>query len=173
MRSIWNGLAGEVFQEKDGALCFDLVGRAERCNEDREASAIERAFGFSVDNGGYAVVQGNIPCAGLAQSRLPRREIDSAGVRPVFGRHRPVKDGKSGRVEEVRQQGRDVAVADEDLRVGLDLRKIEFFQQIVRPVTSTGTDDGADILAREHFFQFASAAGGRSGEVEIAIEDRV
>src|SRR6266849_1877115 len=85
--------------------------------------------------------------------------------------------GKSG------QQRRRVAVAHENLRVRSDLLdvnrlrikglRVKGRQQVVRPISSSRANNRADIVAREHLFEFPRPAIGRTGEIQIAFEDRL
>jgi hypothetical protein len=84
-----------------------------------------------------------------------------------------MESDESRNVGEMRQQAGDIAVSDEDFGMRLDLLEIELIQQIVRPIASAGADDGAHVIALEHCFQFSDAALDGTGEVDIAIEDRV
>ena len=59
------GLGGEVFEEQDRACGLDLVGRAERGDQDRQASAVQDAFRFAFDKGGDFLVKRNIPRDGF------------------------------------------------------------------------------------------------------------
>src|ERR1039458_10723025 len=54
-----------------------------------------------------------------------------------------------------------------------NLFRIQRQRQVVRSIASSGANDGADIVAREHIFQFPRAALDRPGEVQIAVEDRL
>src|SRR5579862_3339544 len=76
-------------------------------------------------------------------------------------------------VGEVSQQCGDVAVADENLGMSLDLFEIQLFEQVVRAIPSASTDDCSHIVAHEHFFEFAGAATRRSSEIKILLENRV
>src|SRR6266849_5746854 len=85
--------------------------------------------------------------------------------------------GKSG------QQRRRVAVAHENLRVRSDLLdvnrlrikglRVKGRQQVVRPISSSRANNRADIVAREHLFEFPRPAIGRTGKVQVAFEERL
>ena len=49
--------------------------------------------------------------------------------------------------------------------------EIKFLKQIVRAVAATRADDGAHLIAHEHFFQLARTALDRTGEVEILLKN--
>ena len=53
------------------------------------------------------------------------------------------------------------------------MHRIERQRQVVRPVSSARANDGADIVAHEHVFQFPRPALHRTGKVQIAIENRL
>ena len=77
------------------------------------------------------------------------------------------------RVRHAAHQRRNIAVAHQNLGMRNDLCRIKRQRQIVRSVASARANDGADIVAREHVFQFACPALDRTGKVQIAIEDRL
>src|SRR5579872_399171 len=76
-------------------------------------------------------------------------------------------------IGKVRQQAREVAVADEDFRVTPDGLEIDSVQQIIGAVAAARAEDGTHIIAFNHFFKLADTAVDGSGEVEIAIENRI
>src|SRR5208282_365676 len=70
-------------------------------------------------------------------------------------------------------QRRNVAVADENLRMRNDPGRIKRRRQVIRTISSTRTNNRADIVAHEHVFQFPRPALRRTGKVKIAFQDRL
>lgn len=94
-------------------------------------------------------------------------------MRPILGGHGTVEDNELRGIHEVRQQRGDIAVADKNLGMSFDLGELEMLEQIICAITTSGTQDGANVVTLEHLLEFAGAASGRSGEVEIALENGV
>src|SRR5579863_1047820 len=91
---------------------------------------------------------------------------------PVFGRHGSMEGDESG-VGKVSQQTGEVAVANDNFGMTPNGFEINSVQQVIRAVAAAGAEDGANVIALEHFFQFADAAIDRSCEIEIAVENRI
>src|SRR3954447_3215917 len=153
-------LRREIFEEKNRVVCFDLVGSSQRGDQDGETASIENALSAAFNQRRNACIHWNIPGGWARQARLPRLQIDSARMRPVFGHHGAVEHSDVCGVQEVSKQACDVAVADKYLGMRFDLREIEFLDQIIGAIASARANDGADVVAREHLFEFACAAGG-------------
>ena len=94
-------------------------------------------------------------------------------MRKILGHHRAVKRNQSSRVREVGQQRGQIAVADKNLGMCLDLLQIENIEKIVRAVSAPGAHDRPHFVADEHFFQFPRAPRRRPREVEIVLEDGI
>src|SRR3954467_6583431 len=92
---------------------------------------------------------------------------------PVLGGHRSVKGDETCRIGEAGQQSCDVAVANEYLRMSLDLFQVQPIEQVVRSVASAGAEDRTHIIAFEHVLHFPDTALDGTGKIEIAIEDRI
>src|SRR5215469_2074226 len=55
----------------------------------------------------------------------------------------------------------------------LEQIEVEAVEEIVRPISTPGTDDGAHLFALEHFFQLANATLDGTGEIQIAVQNGV
>src|SRR5258708_38294120 len=76
------------------------------------------------------------------------------------------------------QQCCQVAVAYENLRMPRNRFQIKRLrsaprQQVVRSISSARTNDGADIVAHEHVFEFPRPTLRRTRKVQIAFQDRL
>src|SRR5882757_5312467 len=78
-----------------------------------------------------------------------------------------------GGVGKASQQAREVAVANENLRMSGDLPQIERVQQIIRSVAAAGANNCAYIFAYEHLLQFPSPAFHGARKIQIALDNRV
>jgi hypothetical protein len=68
-------------------------------------------------------------------------------------------------------QRRDVAVADEDFRVGADAPVIEPREQSPRAVAAADANDGFDLAVGEHLHQVAGAVAVAAGQEAPAVAD--
>src|ERR1700694_1451292 len=89
-----------------------------------------------------------------------------------------MKGYKVGRVGKCGEQRCQVAVAYENLWMLGDLFQINRLriargQQVVRSISSSCANNRSDIVAYEHVFEFARTALGRTGKVQVLIQDRV
>ena len=55
-------------------------------------------------------------------------------------------------IMKIGQERSDIAVADEEFGMRADVFEIKFLKQIVRAVAATRAENGAHLIAREHFF---------------------
>ena len=74
---------------------------------------------------------------------------------------------------DIRQQRRDVAGADKNLRLAPDEIQIEPRQQVVATVPTPGAEDGLHVIALPHLVELAHAPLDRAREINITIEDIV
>src|SRR5581483_346332 len=100
-------------------------------------------------------------------------QIDSIGMREIFGDHWAMECNQARRVGEIGQQRRDVAVADDNLRICLYLGEVNFFEQVIRSIASAGANDGPDLGAAEHVFQFSRSPLRQSCKIEVLFENGV
>src|SRR5438128_10067409 len=75
-------------------------------------------------------------------------------MRKIFCDHGTVKRHETARICKVGEKSSDITVANENLGMVCNFSQIERIEQVVRPVPTTGTDDGTDIVPLEHFLQF-------------------
>src|SRR5450631_832129 len=87
------GLGGEIFEKQKFAVGLDLVGSAERSDEDGKASAIENALGFAFAQSADIRPQRHVPRRLARYCGLPRWNVNAAFVGPVFRRHWAVEGG--------------------------------------------------------------------------------
>src|SRR5450631_517024 len=98
------GLGSNILQKQNCAFGLDLVGRAERSDQDGKASAIENALGFAFDQSVDIRPQRHVPWR-LARDRgLPRWNVNAAFVGPVFRRHWAVEGSQSCDIMKVGEQ---------------------------------------------------------------------
>src|SRR6266852_311361 len=89
-----------------------------------------------------------------------------------------MKGYKVGGLGKPGQQRCKVTVAHKNLRMLGDRFQTKPLrttrrQQVVRSISSSRTNDGSDIVAREHIFQFPRSAFRRTRKVQIALQDRL
>src|SRR6267378_1771464 len=89
-----------------------------------------------------------------------------------------MKGYEVGRVCKGGEKSCQVAVADKNLRMRSDLfqinrHRITRRQQVGRSISSACANNRADIVAREHIFQFPRSAFRRTRKVQIAFQDRL
>src|SRR5438045_1652191 len=94
-------------------------------------------------------------------------------MRPVFCRHRTMKSDNAGSIAKIRKQRRDIAVADENFGMRLDYFQVELIEQVVCSIAPSCADDGSNVIAREHFFQFACPAIDGAGEIKVLFQNRL
>ncbi len=70
-------------------------------------------------------------------------------------------------ITEVRQQARNVAVANNNFGLGGKPLQIQARQQIVCSVPPSRTNYRVHVIAFEHLFEFLDAAFGRARKIEI------
>src|SRR5262249_30582084 len=68
-------------------------------------------------------------------------------------------------------QRRDVAVATKNLGAASDLLEVKRVEKIVRSISAAGAEDGANVVARKHFFEFPRAPLDGTGKVEVFVEN--
>src|SRR5438094_10561175 len=88
------------------------------------------------------------------QCRLPRLQIDTILMRKILCDHGAMKSDETARICKVGEKSSDITVANENLGMECNFLQIERIEQVVRPIPTTGTDDGTDIVPLEHFLQF-------------------
>src|SRR5215469_560050 len=76
-------------------------------------------------------------------------------------------------VDKLSEQTADIAVSHKNLRIVVDLLKIQSVQQMVCPVSPSRAHNRANILVEEHFFEFPRTPLRRSRKIKIAIQNRV
>src|SRR5271169_3061923 len=98
------GLGDDVFDKQNRTCGLNFVGRAQGCDQDRQASTVQDSFGIAVDDPTDTGAQSHIPRSRARKGCLPGGQIDAVRVCPVLGRHRPVESDKSGGVDKVSQK---------------------------------------------------------------------
>ncbi len=81
--------------------------------------------------------------------------------------------GEAGGVEHPGEQRGDIAVTDKDFGMTAHQVEIEVLEQVIAAVAAARAENSAHLRTLEHCVQFAETAVGRSGEVEVALEDGI
>src|SRR5438270_327201 len=97
--------------------------------------------------------------------------MNSVRTIEVLADHWAMKANEAGDAIEISRKRSHVAVAAEDLRISRDQIEIQMRQEVVRPISTTGTDDSFDFGRAKHLVQFIDAAPYPTGEIEFTIED--
>src|SRR5881397_2265527 len=107
------------------------------------------------------------------QCRLPRLQIDPILMRKILCDHGAVESHETASIRKVGEKSSDIAVANENLGTACNSRQIERIEQVVRPIPTTGTDDGTDIVPLEHFLQFVRPPLMGTGKIWIPLENGI
>jgi hypothetical protein len=113
----------------------------------------------------------DFPTGNARQCRLPRWQVNAVLVSEILRDHRAVKGHKAGRIGKAGEQRGDVAVSDKDFGMASDLRRIKFPQQIICPIPTASTHNGADLLASEHLLEFTGSAFRGPGKIQILLKN--
>src|SRR5438132_4721805 len=107
------------------------------------------------------------------QCRLPRLQIDTILMRKILCDHGAVESHETASIRKVGEKSSDIAVANENLRMACNLSQIERLEQVVLPVASTSTNDGAHIVTLEHLLQFVRPSLMGGGKIQILLKNGI